>query len=183
MKQTSKFKLNLVEASDSMSMKPLNENTEAIEQALSEVLNAVSARTLVASDRYTGTGTRSVTIQTPGFKPQAVLIRQEESKVDSNKDSYMRVLGGWCMWHGEDMAAVYEVYARSEESASGYEAGELRRENVEAMITFTAGSGFLTWRIPDMPSKYYDVYYEKGANVVNNKSGETYEWIAFGTAE
>lgn len=189
MKQTSKFKLNLVEASDSMSMKPLNENTEAIEQALIEASTAVSARTLVACGRYTGAGTRSVTIQTPGFKPKVVLMRTVPAKVGSYQwgdttgtqhfekiMSTIGVDGGWCLWLGFDMPASYEIRATPRDG------DEPTRALVDATIQFTSGTGQLTWRIGNIVD-YDRVTYDDGPTSINNKSGETYEWIAFGVAE
>ena len=189
MKQTEKYGLNLLESSDPLSVKPINDNTETIEQALSEVSNTVSARTLIACGRYTGTGTRSVAIQTPGFKPRVVLMRTVPAKVGSYQwgdttgaqhfEKIMSSIGveaGWCIWTGYDMPASYEIQATPRDG------DEPTRALVDTTIQFTSGTGQLTWRIGNIVD-YDRVTYDDGPTSINNKNGEIYEWIAFGVAE
>lgn len=176
MKQTENYGLKLLEFSDAFSPKPLNENAEAIDAALTEVNEAAGACVRMAFGSYVGSGTRSVTIQTPGFKAQAVLMRNAGTVSGSltNSDA-VSVKGGWCMWLGADLAASYGVYATVD--------GETKRETVATTILFTATHGTLTWKVPALPSEYTDVREDNGPNAANNSSGVTYEYIAFGVAE
>ena len=45
---------------------------------------------------------------------------------------------------------------------------------------FTSANGSLTWTLSANPAPTSDIDHSV---LVNNKSGYTYEWIAFGTAE
>ena len=94
MQQTEKYKLNLIEMSDTFSPEPLNENMEALEAALTDGLAAEAAarqsietalgrRVSTLEGRrysvgtYTGDGTTGNNGQTVyvGFTPSAVLIQ------------------------------------------------------------------------------------------------------------
>lgn len=114
MKTTEKFGLNLLEASDHLSIKPLNENAKKLEDALTEqaetfnkaltgqkkaideelsgsvktLKTAISGRTMMATGSYTGTGAASVTISTPGFTPSAlIMLCAREQYVPGSYDS------------------------------------------------------------------------------------------------
>ena len=169
MKQTEHFGFQMMEAADLLSAKPLNENAAAMDAALQEQKNAILARLMMATGSYTGDGRRSVAIQTPGFKPQVVLMTEGGSM-----NSF---------WFGEDFPVTYEVYACVDEDNSYGASGELRKERVTATATFTSEMGSVSWSIPPLPEKYYDVVHEYGAEMICNHTGRTYRWIAFGTAE
>lgn len=100
MRQTDHYKLNLIDAMDTFSPAPLNENTELLEQALSavhtevatgiatEIQTRAAADTALASrvtvleghkfavGSYTGKGTKAGDYQTVnvGFTPKAVFV-------------------------------------------------------------------------------------------------------------
>lgn len=178
MKQTENYGLNLMEAADLLSAKPLNENAGKIEAALMAQESAIAGRMMMACGSYTGSGTRTVAIQTPGFTPRVVLMRRSSSLVaDKNSQSDMSVKDGWCLWLGTDMSAQYEVYAYRQD------VDELVREKVETTVGFTAKNGELSWSIDVLPGKYAGVREDHGPAVMNNASGAVYEWIAIGTAE
>lgn len=169
MKQTEHYGFQMMETEDLMSAKPLNENAVAMDTALQEQKNAILARLMMATGSYTGDGTRSVTIPTPGFRPQLLLMEQ-----DNNLHMF---------WYGSDREVSYEVYAYVDEDNSYGAAGELRKETVKTTAEFFAAMGSLSWSIPALPEKYYDVVHEYGAKAICNQTGGTYRWIAFGTAE
>lgn len=177
MKQTKNYLLNLMEAADALSAKPLNENAEKIEAALLAQQNAIVGKLMMATGTYTGNGTRSVTIQTPGFKPEVVLVR------------YRTTTSGWSdafresWWSGNNVKVSYGVYARSDTVSGGYDAGELRRDTITDNIRFTASNGSLEWKIYAIDGEYYDIREDGGPSAMNNENGTTYEWVAFGTAE
>ena len=87
MQQTEKYKLNLIEMSDTFSPEPLNENMEALEAALDAEAaarksgdSAMSSRVTtlearkIATGTYTGNGTADQTIYI-GFTPKVVMIQ------------------------------------------------------------------------------------------------------------
>ncbi len=147
-------------------------------QSVQAVQREMSGRAMMACGTYAGDGARSRTIQTPGFKPQVVLMRTARP-IRGGNDQYigMEVWDGWCLWLGDDMAVSYDVYATSQET------GTLAREDVTTTIHFDATDGALTWSIPALPSRYYNVREDSGPLVVNNATGRTYQWVAFGTAQ
>ena len=185
MRQTEHYGLTILELSDPLSVKPLNENAETIDVAMHTMATALPGKAMMACGSYTGDGTRSVTINTPGFRPKAVLMRKNTGVVRGNlgTDQAMTVIGGWCLWIGANMQASYGVYARADEVSGDSGVGDLRQNTISKTITFTAGNESLSWSVPALPSKYYDVREDEGPNVVNNTAGTVYEWIAFGTAE
>ena len=176
MKYTEYYGLNLMEAADILSARPLNENADKIDAALKDLANTVSGKLMMAAGRYTGSGTRTVTIQTPGFTPQIVLMHRRASMITSRTTDRMEVEGGWCLWLGEDMPASYEVNIYPT-AGEGYTQTE-----VDTTICFSAVQGSLTWSIDPLPESYSGMVIEQGAHVVNNASGAVYEWIAFGVA-
>lgn len=177
MRQTENYGLNILELSDPLSVKPLNENAETIDAAMHTMATALPGKAMMACGSYSGDGTRSVTINTPGFRPQAVLMRQNTGDVRGSLGTAqaMTVSGGWCLWIGTDMQASYGV--------SAYVNGELRYDTISKPITFVVNDGSLSWSVPVLPDKYNNVREDEGPNVVNNTAGTVYEWIAFGTAE
>lgn len=166
MRKTENFGLNLLDYSDQLSPKPLNENAAKLDAALVEHTAAISGRVMMACGGYEGSGTKNVTILTPGFKPQVVLVRQKRALGVGtggtvHTDSFT-VDGGWACWMGEESldTGVYELGMPSR----------------TAKISFTAKTGSLSWTA------------ENGAlsgigRSINNAEGVTYEWIAFGYGE
>ena len=74
MQQTETYKLNLLEHSDTVSVTPLNENMEKVEEALEETAAAIPKLEI---GTYTGTGTRGSDNKTTiefGFDPTFVLV-------------------------------------------------------------------------------------------------------------
>lgn len=175
MKKTGTYELNLMESSDLMSAKPLNENAEKIDAALKAQAETAAGKLMMAAGRYTGSGTRSVTIQTPGFRPKALMLRRAVNGWDGAEDAY------W--WLGSDVPATYNITAASDTPPDGYEPGEQFTATIRTTISFTADSGSLTWLIPDIPQEYYDVTSDGGPAALMNSRGVTYEWIALGTAQ
>jgi hypothetical protein len=188
MKKTEILGLNLMEASDVLSAKPLNENTAAIDELLGAVIGKTSSVVRMATDSYKGNGSRSVTIQTPGFVPKFVVMRSKQEHGYTLNDAprvadrleYMQgptVNGGWALWMGSDMTGQY--YESETERRYDSETGEWYDEVVgytekTAPVTFTAAEGSLKWSMADTAAP---------ARLVNNASGVTYEWVAFGTVE
>ena len=78
MQQTETYKLNLIETSDPFSPQALNENTQKIEEVVSEKLGEMDARVTVLEGKrivllvYTGDGTQNRVIQL-GFTPTGVI--------------------------------------------------------------------------------------------------------------
>lgn len=176
MKQTENYSLNLLELSDPLSLKPLNENAEKIDAALKAQAEAAAGKLMMATGRYTGSGTRSVTIQTPGFTPRALMLRKAR-----NDWGYEEYVAHW--WLGSDIPITYGITATSDTPPGTYEPGEQFDATISATISFAADSGSLTWSIPDIPQKYYDVTADGGPWAMSNSKATSYEWIAFGTAE
>lgn len=172
MRQTENYGLNLPETADLLSPKPLNENAEKVDAALAAL---AAGCVMMASGSYTGNGAGSVTIQTPGFTPKVVLMRQKrEIGVDETGVVYtdtFSVDGGWARWAGEESLTT-NVYAPDVYHASDGSRGIIGRYE----ITFTAKKGSLTW------ATHYGVFPDINKNI-NNSKGVTYEWIAFGYGE
>lgn len=164
MKQTKNYLLNLMEVADVLSAKPLNENAEKIEEALLAQQNAIAGKLMMATGSYTGNGRRSVTIQTPGFKAKALLLRSTHST-------------GWpqstaiSLWLGQNIDTGYLITV---------DYGDVR---IKTTITFVAKTGELKWSIPSIPDNYDDVIWDGGPEAINNVDKFAYEWVAFGTAE
>ena len=176
MKQTEHYGFLLMESEDLMSAKPLNENAEAMDEVLQEQRSKILSRLMMATGKYTGNGSRTVTINTPGFKPKVLMLREINTGTWVNHNNV-------CWWLGENISVTYKVYARVDEDSSYGAAGELREEKVAASIAFTAQMDSLSWSIPPLPEKYYDVGRDEGPEGMSNQTKREYEWIAFGTAE
>lgn len=202
MKQTKKYLLNLMEAADALSAKPLNENAEKIEAALlaqkssfdtallaqknsfdaallaqknsfdTELLTqqrVIADKLMMATGKYDGEGTRSVTIQTPGFKAKALMIRYAAD-------------GGWMRQSNEAWwvgGAVPVSYSVTSETATTPAFARTYKSN----ITFVATNGSLSWSVPELPPEHYNISADERPYVVCNEEGRSYEWIAFGAAE
>ena len=179
MKQTTNYKLNMPDVSDGLSVVPLNENTQKLD-------NLIRGLAKMASGSYTGTGSMKVTIETPGMRPAALLVRacaklSPNMALKKREDIlfYDVELGssGFVMWNGNNIAkncwrkegTVYDPI--TEETVSGY------REYLNEIV-FTPADGSLSWTFGTMPVTEVD-----HSGLINNKSGTTYEWIALGTAE
>lgn len=176
MRQTEHFGLSLIETADMLSLKPLNENTEKIDAALAAQAEAIAGKLMMATGSYTGTGTRSVTIQTPGFTPKALIVRKARASNWINQQDQS-------LWLGADVRITYKLVASSNEPPSGYQPDEQFETMIPADIAFVAEHGQLAWSIPDVPQAYYDVTTDEGPAAINNAKGAAYEWIAFGVAE
>lgn len=188
MKKTEILGLNLMEAADVLSAKPLNENTAAIDELLGAVIGKTNSVVRMETGSYQGNGKRSVTIQTPGFTPKFVVMRSKQKHGYTLNDAprvadrleYMQgptVSGGWALWMGSDMTGQY--YESRTENRYDSDTGEWYEEVVgytkkTAPVTFAAADGRLQWAVEatDAP-----------ARLVNNASGVVYEWVAFGIVE
>ena len=176
MRQTENFGLSLIETADMLSPKPLNENTEKIDAALAAQAEAIAGKLMMATGSYTGSGTRSVTIQTPGFTPKALIVRKARDINWINQQDQS-------LWLGANVHIAYNLVASSNEPPYGYEPDEQFETMIAADIAFVAAPGQLAWSIPDVPQEYYDVTTDGGPAAINNAKGAVYEWIAFGVAE
>ena len=168
MRQTENFGLNLLEASDMLSVKPLNENMEKVEAALRAQQISTAGKLMMATGTYTGDGSRSVTIQTPGFKPKAMIVSQIQGNT-------WKALSTVCMWNGSDVSIAYLIYTDGGSSTVAH--------SLSAEIGFSAEFGKLTWSIPAIPDRYTNVVGDEGPDAINNDDDREYAWIAFGTAE
>ena len=175
MKKTGTYELNLMESSDLMSARPLNENAEKIDAALKAQAETAAGKLMMATGSYTGSGTRSVTIQTPGFRPKALMLRRAANGWYGAEDAY------W--WLGSDVPTTYNITAASDTPPGTYEPGDQFNATIRTTISFTADSGSLAWSIPDLPQEYYDVTSDGGPAALMNSKATSYEWIALGTAE
>lgn len=176
MRQTENFGLSLIETADMLSLKPMNENTEKIDAALAAQSEKIAGKLMMATGSYTGSGTRSVTIQTSGFTPRALIIRKARNSGWINQQDQ-----SW--WLGANVHIAYNLVASSNEPPYGYEPGEQFETMIPADIAFVAERGQLAWSIPDVPPEYYDVTTDGGPGAINNAKGAAYEWIAFGVDE
>ena len=155
MKTTENYGLKLPELSDPASITPLNENAQVIDAAL-------AGRVMMACGSYRGNNSLTVTIETPGFTPQVVLMRTQGDWCDGGVNYYqsMAVRNGWCLWMGEESMTLPE----SEYPSTAFDE-----------IVFTAREGALSWSM-DSTGTY-------AKNAVNNNSGHTYQWVALGVAK
>ena len=176
MRETENYGLHLMESGDLLSAKPLNENAEKVDSALSAAAATTAGKAMIATGRYTGTGTRSVTIETPGFTPRIVMMRSADGPVSSST-SGMLVKNGWALWIGADIPARYGIGLRNEEGYTD------TYETIDTTVQFTPSAGSLTWEIPMYPDSYTNVGVDYGPVVVNNGNGQIYEWIAMGMSE
>ena len=188
MKKTEILGLNLMEAADVLSVKPLNENTAAIDSVLGAIVGKTSSVVRMATGRYTGNGSRSVTIQTPGFAPKFVVMRSKQrhgytlDKALPTADELVMmqgptVNGGWALWMGSDMTGDYyetNTTERYDPDVGGSVTVITGYTEKSADVAFTAAEGSLKWPMADTAAP---------ARLVNNASGVTYEWVAFGTVE
>ena len=156
MKQTEKYRLNLMEMNDTLSPAPLNENAQTVDAAMNSLADRLQSKVHMAFGSYTGNGTNRVTIQTPGFKPQVVLMRTKGDWLDGGLLYYqaMAVNDGWCLWMGEE---------RMTELTSAMDS--------TVVTNFDAQVGSLSWST------------EGAAIARNNSKSQTYQWVAFGLAE
>ena len=175
MKQTTNYGLNLMETADYLSVMPLNENSEKLDTALKALTNITAGKLMIATGSYTGTGTRVVSILTPGFTPKAMLLRQASGTWDQTHDAQ------W--WLGSDIPVSYRITASSDTPPGTYEPGEQFDATISTTIEFRAKLGSLSWQIPDIPQEYYDVTSDGGSTAVKNSRNISFEWIAFGVAE
>lgn len=186
MKQTENFKLSLMEMTDLLSVKPLNENAEKIDATLTAQAQEIGARLKLVGGSYTGDGKHSVTIQTPGIRPQALLMRRVRTVgAMGGVPRFERECGFsdasvdgccWLMWRGEDIPVQYYRFRWAGDDPVTGEVDAPMYEAVETAIRFTPEPGSVTWKLS------VDVDFDHSF-LVNNKEGEAYEWIAFGTAE
>ena len=110
MTKTTNYKLNMPEVGDALSIAPLNENTQKIDALLRGMTKKVCGS-------YTGDGKMSVTIATPGMKPQAVVMRgyRYTEPVAAAMDIELATLreaqfgGGFILWIGQDITRNYWI--------------------------------------------------------------------------
>lgn len=179
MKQTTQYKLNMPELSDGLSVAALNENAQKLDDLLHGLVK-------MASGSYTGNGSMSVTIETPGVRPAALLVRSSAqlTPVAQLKRKRDIVFGdddlkssGFVMWGGANIATKCwrkegELYDPvTEVLESGY------REYIDEIV-FTPEAGRLSWALSTVPAVEVD-----HSGLINNKNGIVYEWIALGSAE
>lgn len=176
MRFTEKFGLNLPEVTDPVSIAPINDNTEMIAALLGKNIR-------MACGTYLGDDGASKRIETPGMKPVAVLMNSAgavggmETRIDGSLfplANNLSVPSGWLLWVGADLPAKYY---EKKQTAYDPDAGLPTYSYVEynTMLNFTPGSGYLEWSL--------ETSGDKDAYAVNNASGVTYQWIAFGEAE
>ena len=166
MRKTEHFQMNLPETADQLSLGPLNENTEKMDKVLCGMAEQMRGQVKMARGSYAGNGDASVTIQTPGFQPEVVVMRQKRTLGISPEGvvytDQFSVDGGWTFWAGEKTLDT-NVYVPD----AGYELVGTQQ------IIFTAMQGSLSWT-----TEHGEL---AGINQnINNKKGVIYEWIAFG---
>ena len=181
MKQTENYELNLLEIKDTLSPVPLNENAQMIDAALKTLTTATAERLKIASGSYTGNGAMSVTIQTPGLKPRAMLVRmrtpigykgqyayEQPGWVISRYIDRLEVSGGWLLWFGWDIPVTYSYVTE-------YENGKATDgKNANTAVRFESTFGRLQWSVADANASELP-------ELVNNVSDVTYDWIVLGT--
>lgn len=177
MKFTEKFGLNLPEVTDPVSIARLNDNTEMIAALLGKNIRMVCGT-------YLGNDGAINRIDTPGMKPVAVLMNSAktvggmETRIDDSLFSVannLSVPSGWLLWVGADLPAKYYKKQTEVNPDTGLPTGGYYYAGYDTVLAFTPGSGYLEWAL-ETPG-------DKDAYAVNNASGVTYQWIAFGEAE
>lgn len=193
MKVTKNYQLKLPESSDVLSLTPFNNNIQAIDMALhannqkiienAQAINAVqqdavqavnavrqetaqsiqsvrqdwmqtlARRTVIAYGSYRGDGTKSRTIQTLGFQPQVVFMRTKGDNLDCGLYNYQGM-------------AVKEGWClwMGEDISTDY-----------GTIHFTVTDDSLSWSLSSADAK--------ASTAMNNSAEQTYQWVAFGTAQ
>ena len=175
MTKTKNYNLNKPQADDLFSLKPLNENMDLLEAALSDF---AAKRCFVCAGSYTGNGATTKKIDTYAlvkidsvtnlinFKPVAVLVRKR--RVPSTFGSVLPVDSidaGWTLWTG---AATHDsAYRRTGSSDQLW----------PCQIQFTATNGSLTCKL--FGAESIDETIDHGA-LVNNEDGAIYDYVAFG---
>ena len=180
MKQTKNFLLNLMEAADALSVKPINENTEKIEAAL---LAQQAGGVMMAVGSYMGDGKMSVSIETPGMKPKILFVREQPTSlgcsgwypsgkgftIGDNTDT-LEMDGGWLLWLGQDIPVEYGY-------VTGYDdEGNAVGKNANTFVRFVSNIGGLSWSVSDANAKNL-------SRLVNNRNSQKYDWVAIGTAQ
>ena len=181
MKQTENYGLNLLEMKDTLSPVPLNENAQMLDVALHSLATEAGGHLKIATGSYTGDGTMSVAIETPGLKPRAMLVRRRTAIGSSGYYTYpgwfineytdkLEAERGWLLWLGWDIPVTYSYVTKYDENGN-----VLNGTNVETAVRFAATHGGLRWSVTEdtavgMPE------------LVNNVNMWTYDWIVFGTA-
>ena len=179
MRQTVNLGLNLMDAADPLSAKPLNENAEIIDAVIKGLQDAATGRFRMASGSYVGNGTRSVTLDTPGFRPQAILVSVRETvngSAGSTQKTTIAVQGGWCLWVAKKQPPTNHHPTPTKQTKHN------TTKTIRAEVAFSFGENKTTWSIPALPANYFDIALDDGPNVVNNRQGVTYDWVALGVA-
>lgn len=195
MKKTKNFELNLMESADLLSLTPLNQNVEILDEALKKQSDSLAdklkdqsdeqdtkilSRVMMAYGRYEGNGDISAAIKTPGFKPEVVLMRARTAPTPRTGQSTSTVLpgesfgGGWVLWNGVDLTAIYLKSAGTTDDF-----GLPYYSQGKCTIDFTAKNGELSWQLTGATDRAKEVDH---GEVINNKNGQTYFWVAFGCA-
>ena len=183
MKQTEKYGLNLLEMKDAISPAPLNENAQVIETLLHNLSVAAEGQLKIASGSYTGTGTMSVSIETPGVKPRAMLVRRQPLIGCGGHHTYqdpawvvpiytdkLEMEGGWLLWLGWDIPVTYSYVTKYNEDGEPTDG-----ENVDTTVRFDATLGGLQWSVTEDTAVGLPA-------LVNNVMAKKYDWIVIGTA-
>lgn len=217
MRKTENLGLNLLDYSDQLSPKPLNENAAMLDaflktmngtltsqgeslteqgeslteqgETLDGLTTSVGQRVKMARGSYAGNGSLSCSISTPGIVPAALLIRERKdpytySGIGTFDVSFAEqsfTARGFVLWNGNAVKTAY-----------WYESGELMNPTtgsvqptyitVAANINFTASEGKLEWTLKTDTDKP-PAEGIGNAHLVNNQTGVTYEWVAFGFEE
>lgn len=166
MKRTEHFELIVLETADQLSPKPLNENVQKLDEVMGGMTEELRKRVMMAKGSYTGDGTASVTIRTPGFRPEVVFMRQKRPLGVSaegvvHTDSFS-VDGGWARWAGEEWLDT-NIYVPGMSSGT-------------QPITFSSEPGSLSWTTENAALPGVD-------RNINNAGNVIYEWVAFGYGE
>lgn len=181
MKQTERYGLNLLEMKDTLSPVPLNENAQAIETVLHNLSTAADGHLKIATGSYTGDGTMSVAIETPGLKPRAMLVRERNTigyvghytlpgwGITTHTDK-LEAEGGWLLWLGWDIPVTYSYVTEYDEDGKATDG-----ENVNTAVRFVSTLGGLQWSVTEATASHLPA-------LVNNVNTRTYDWIVLGTA-
>lgn len=192
MRETENFKLKLPEGADRFSLADMNSNTELLDTLLhaqKENHERVAAsRVMMASGSYTGNGTMSKSISTPGFRPSVVLFfhyRKNVHNNTANAGEHGDMGYGFSAWCGEAArnACYYGTYTYYNPEYGGNESMSVYRTTE---VKFVVSDGGLSWSAAIPNFGYYDgtaVASPAGNSpIVNNSTTYTYQWVAFGYA-
>lgn len=181
MKQTENYGLKLVELQDTLSPAPLNENAQMLDAVLHSLATAADGHLKIATGSYTGNGAMSVSIETPGLKPRAMLVRKRNTigctghytlpgwGITTHTDT-LEMTGGWLLWLGWDIPVTFSYVTEYDDDGEATDG-----VNVNTAVRFTATLGGLQWSVTEDEASSMPA-------LVNNANLRTYDWIVLGTA-